>query len=131
MDGKRAFRNSGTRREKIGVLLLTLSSAPSGSSAGRSPGPQPDTRACSLRRRLDSQQSSIVLVGEKIEQTVGALPDIADPLVQVREQGFAALLPVLVEHNPLNMSRPRQAALRHRPDEEVGLPCGEAVARRK
>src|SRR6478609_6775263 len=76
-----------------------------------------------LRRRLDLEQRAGVFVGEEIEQPVGALPHVADTLLEFPEQALAAnLLGLLVEHDAFEMAGIGNLAHAHRADQQIVLP---------
>src|SRR6185437_5248304 len=82
-----------------------------------------------LRLWLEAHQCAILLVGHHINQTIGTLPHVPDALLEIREQRLAAgFVPVLIEDDPLEMSDTLNGAPKHRPDQHVVLPSGEAVA---
>jgi hypothetical protein len=47
-------------------------------------------------RRLDNDQRAVGLVGQQIQLAVGSLADVADALVQIARQRFAAQLTAVV-----------------------------------
>src|SRR2546427_2372558 len=80
--------------------------------------------------RLDPQQRRRIFVGQQIEQSIGPLPDVANTLMEVAEQRLASeLLPLVVEHDPLELSGRRHFAFAHSADKRVALPAWKAVAR--
>jgi len=83
----------------------------------------------SERRRFDTQQCTVVLVGDHVEQAVGPLPHVANPLMQVAEQPLAAqLLELVVEHDALEAARARNLADARAADEQVTFPRGKSIA---
>src|SRR5262245_18874266 len=82
-----------------------------------------------LRRRFDAEQRPVVFVGDDVEQAVGALPHVADALVQLGQQRLAAqLFELVVEDDPFEFAVARNLAAARAPDEEVTLPGGQLVA---
>src|SRR5688572_21181564 len=78
---------------------------------------------------LELQERRLVLFGQHVEQPVGPLADVADALVQIAQQRLAAqLVPVVVEHNPLQLAGTGNLALPHAAHEQVALPVRKAVA---
>ena len=58
--------------------------------------------------RLDAQHRALVLVGDDVEQAVGALLHVANALPQIREQRLAAqLLHLLVEQDAVELAGSR------------------------
>ena len=80
-------------------------------------------------RRLQTQQHTVVLIGQDIQIPVGALAHVADTLLELGQQRFAAnLLAPAVEHDALDVPGARHTAFHHRADEQVPLPGGEVRA---
>src|SRR5207302_6294082 len=68
-------------------------------------------------------------VGQQIQQAVRTLPHVANPLVEVAQQRLAPeLLPLVVEHDPLELSARRHFAFAQPAYERVALPAWKAVA---
>ena len=54
---------------------------------------------------FDPQQRTVLLARQRVQQSVGPLAHVADPLMQISQQRFAAgLLPILVEYDPRHVS---------------------------
>src|SRR6478752_10070359 len=84
----------------------------------------------SKRRRLDANQCAVVLVGDHVNEPVGSLTNVANPLMQIRQQPLAAqLLELVVHDHALERARARNLANPCAADEEIALPRWEAVAR--
>src|SRR5262245_8370038 len=84
----------------------------------------------SKRRGLDAQQRAVVLVRDHVQQPVGPLPHVTNPLVQVRQQPFATqLLELVVQHDALERPGARNLADARAADEQVALPRGNLVSR--
>src|SRR5262245_22896188 len=59
-------------------------------------------------RRLEADQRRLIFVGQQVQQPVGALPHVANPLMEVAHERLAPqLLPHVVEHDPLQLSARR------------------------
>src|SRR5579863_3104131 len=83
----------------------------------------------SLFRRFQTQQCAVVFIGEHVNQTVGTLAYIADPLLQIGEQRLSAgLIPIRVENDPLEMADALYAAAEKRAHQHIVFPIREAVA---
>ena len=81
------------------------------------------------RGRLEAQQHAVVLVGDHVDQAVGALAHVADALVQLRQQRLAPqLFQLVVQHHALQAARARHLAAPRAAHEEVALPRREAIA---
>src|SRR3954466_6099056 len=81
----------------------------------------PASRSMSLR--LELQNRAVVLVGQHVDETVGTLSDVADPLFEVGEQRFA---------RDRKAFRVQDDALQHHAahaaDEQVAFPALELFA---
>src|SRR4051794_25571494 len=80
-------------------------------------------RPCLGRDWFDAEQRAFVLVCEHIEETVRALPHIADPLLQIGQQVLLKNHAVRVQDDAL------EERASHAPDEDVALPPWKLVAR--
>src|SRR6516164_7037485 len=80
-------------------------------------------------RRLDSEKSARVFIGQQVEQPIGALTNITDPLVQFGEYRLASkLFHLVVEDDTLNVPRARNFTRAHAADEGVVLPSRKSLA---
>ena len=86
----------------------------------------------SHRRRLsgfEPQQGAGTLAGDHIHKSVRALPHVANPLVQLHEHRLASnLFPLVVEHQPVDVTGARRFTLAQTADEEAALPLRKAIA---
>src|SRR5690554_8233159 len=79
--------------------------------------------------RLDSKHGAFVLVRDDIEQPVGPLLDVADPLSEVEQQRLAPqLLEALIEEHAVEPSGARDLAVAEAADEKIAFPLRQCVA---
>src|SRR5262245_42693250 len=82
----------------------------------------------SLLHRLNPKNSARLLVGEQIQQSVGALPDIAYALPQFDKQGFPSqFLQLLIKEDAFEVAGPRNLAGSQCADEDIAFPFGETI----
>src|SRR5579871_189720 len=82
-----------------------------------------------LLRRFYAQNRAIVLVGQQVKVTIGALADLANALLEFAEQGFTAqFFGPCIEDNALQVTGAGDLAHAHRTHENVTLPVGKTVA---
>jgi hypothetical protein len=83
-------------------------------------------RPVPLIRRFDFQQGGGVFFGKDVQQPVGALSHIANALMQIAQQRLAPqLLPVVVEHDALQLAGAGNLAFTHAADEQVAFQLGK------
>src|SRR5687767_9248497 len=76
-----------------------------------------------LLHGLDPQQRTVVFIRQDVEESIRALAYVADALVQLGEQCFAAqLFQLVVEDHPLQATGSRDFAAPRAPDKEVAFP---------
>src|SRR5881394_3178402 len=93
-----AVRGAGKPLGASGPLLLICAVAVNARDAASK------NRAIKLLRRLQADQSAVLLIREHVDQIVGTLPYVADALVHIDEQSLArGLVPFLVEDQPLEV----------------------------
>src|SRR5262249_43790365 len=82
-----------------------------------------------LLRRLNSQQRTIVLVSDDVDQSVWSLTHVANALMQFGQQALAAQFFELVVHDDaLQSAGARHFATPRGADEQGALPRGNLVA---
>src|SRR5262249_742993 len=84
------------------------------------------------RCRFDAKECALLLLRQQVQETVGALAHVADPLLQINEQRFSAkFFHFLVENDAIETAGDRYFALPHPTDEDVAFPIREPAARVK
>src|SRR5712692_9429979 len=126
---EKAYAPFRTRRLTPTGIMTARVARVTGKSTVRLSRPTRGNGAGRRRDRLDPDQRRLIFVGQQIQQPVWTLPHVPNPLMEVSQQRLAPeLLPLVVEHDPLELSGRRHFAFAHPTDKRVALPAWKAVA---
>ncbi len=79
------------------------------------------------RSWFETQECTVVFVGEQVQEPVGPFANFPDALPELRQHRLAPeLLCLLIEHDALQVARARYSTLAQGPHEDVALPRGNA-----
>src|SRR5688572_11522832 len=82
-----------------------------------------------LIRRLDPEYHSFFTIGERVQQAVPTLLDVANSAPEIEEQRLPPeFFEILVDQDPLESSRSRNLSVPHSAHEDISLPLWQAVA---